>query len=374
MRLDTSTLKARIIALIHAQGPISVAQFMTLALHDPKNGYYATRDPIGAAGDFITAPEINQMFGEMLALWMAQAWTDQGCPSNPMLVELGPGRGTLMADMLRTLQLVPDFLHALEVTLIETSPALQAIQKQKLKDAPALLCWAHQFDAIATTKNKGGPLFVIANEFFDALPVRQYVRTPRGWCERMVTANQDKLAFMLAPTPMPSRFVPENRASAPEGSIYETAPAALALAEDIAEKVANFGGAALFIDYGYDDILAANNGGFGETLQAVGNHAFADVLAEPGEDDISAHVDFAALAEAGKRGGASVHGPVSQGTLLANLGIAARAEKLISANPDTASQIYDALERLIAPQKMGTLFKALAFLPPAAAVAPGFNS
>ena len=374
MSLTTSTLKARIIALIQAQGPISVAQFMTLALHDPQNGYYATRDPIGAKGDFITAPEISQMFGEMLALWMAQAWTDQGCPSNPVLVELGPGRGTLMADMLRALRVVPDFLSALEVTLIETSPKLQAIQKQTLRDATVPVSWAHQFDGAIATKNKGGPSFIIANEFFDALPVRQYVKTTRGWCERMVAVNQDQLTFMLAPAPTPATFIPENRAGAPEGSFYETAPAALALAEGIAEQVATHGGAALFFDYGYNDILAAQNGGFSETLQAVGKHAFADVLAEPGKDDLSAHVDFAALVQAGKRGGASVHGPVSQGTLLAALGIATRAQSLISANPATASLIYDALERLTAPQKMGTLFKALAFLPPAATLAPGFNS
>jgi SAM-dependent MidA family methyltransferase len=373
MSLPTSPLKARIAGLIAAQGPIGVAQFMTIALHDAEFGYYATRDPLGRlvegkkGGDFITAPEISQMFGEMLGLWVAMAWMEQGKPQHPLLVELGPGRGTLMADMLRALRAAPDLLKGLEVAMVEASPHLRALQQDTLKDAPVRVTWQSQFDPAA-----GRPLFVVANEFFDALPVRQYVKTARGWCERMVTAKNGELAFALAPAPVPSALIPEDRAGAPEGGVYETAPSGIALAEDIARQVAGNGGAALLIDYGYER-PNPENGGFGETLQAVGSHRFADVLASPGEHDLSAHVDFAALAAAGKRGGAGVHGPVTQGALLQALGIAARAQSLKAKNPGSAALLDAALERLTAPEAMGTLFKALAFLPGMAATAPGFE-
>src|SRR5471032_296939 len=338
------SLRARISALIEAQGPMSVAQFMTIALLDPKDGYYATRDPIGLSmtgkgGDFITAPEISQMFGEMIGLWLVQAWADQGCPKNPRLVELGPGRGTLMADILRTAAVAPEFLADLEVVLVEASPALQQVQADKLRGLGADISWQAQFDDRLGDR----PLFLIANEFFDALPVRQYVKTERGWCERMVTALDGELIFALAPVPVPRPTIPAPYENAPDGGVYETSPAATALAEDIACVIAAKGGAALMIDYGY-----AEASGFSETLQAVSGHRFADALAEPGENDISAHVDFAALAQAGKRGGASVFGPVTQGLFLANIGIVERAEQ------------------------MGILFKALAFVPSAISDVAGF--
>ena len=174
---------------------MSVAQFMTIALLDPRDGYYPNRDAIGAAGDFITAPEVSQMFGEMIGLWLVQAWADQGCPKNPRLVELGPGRGTLMADILRTAAVAPEFIADLDVVMIEASPALQAQQADKLRGLGADVSWQAQFDDSLADR----PLFLVANEFFDALPVRQYVKTPRGWCERMVTALDGNLAFALAP-------------------------------------------------------------------------------------------------------------------------------------------------------------------------------
>jgi SAM-dependent MidA family methyltransferase len=362
------SLKARIAALIAAQGPISVAQYMTLALHDPQSGYYATRDPFGPrkeskGGDFITAPEISQMFGEMLGLWLAQAWLEQGCPKRPVLMELGPGRGTLMADMLRALKAVPDFLADLDVVLVEASPHLRDVQAATLKDSGAHVLWQHQFEAEA-----GRPLFLVANEFFDALPIRQYVKTPRGWCERMVTATADELAFALAPMPAPTALIPESRAGAPDGGVYETAPAAIALAEAIAAHVEAHGGAALLVDYGYA------GPGFGETLQAVADHRFVKPLANPGDADLSAHVDFTALGEAGLRGGSGVHGPIGQGALLDALGIAARAQSLAARNPESREALGAALARLTSPEAMGTLFKAMAFLPGAAATAPGFDS
>ena len=358
------SLKARIAALIEAQGPMSVAQFMTISLLDPTEGYSAIRDPLGAGGDFTTAPEISQMFGEMIGLWLVQAWSDQGCPKNPRLVELGPGRGTLMADVLRTAKVAPEFLAELEVVLIEASPALQQVQADKLRGLGADVSWAAQFDDSLGDR----PLFLIANEFFDALPVRQYVKTGRGWCERMVTVLNDELTFALAPVPVPPSAIPSNRETAPDGGVYETSPAALALAEDIARIVAAKGGAALIIDYGY-----AEAAGFSETLQAVSGHRFADALAEPGEDDLSAHVDFAAVAAAGRRGGAHVFGPLTQGAFLANIGIAERAGQLMKSNPENAADLLSATERLIGNDQMGRLFKALAFVPSAISDVAGFS-
>jgi len=362
MSADMS-LKQRIVALIEAQGPMSVAQFMTISLLDPSQGYYATRDPLGAGGDFTTAPEISQMFGEMIGLWLVQAWSDQGCPKNPRLVELGPGRGTLMSDVLRTAKVAPEFLAELEVVLVEASPALRQIQADKLRGSGADISWQAQFDDSLGDR----PLFLIANEFFDALPVRQYVKTDRGWCERMVTALNGDLTFALAPVPVPASAIAAGRENAPDGGVYETSPAATALAEEISRTIASKGGAALIIDYGY-----AETGGFSETLQAVSGHRFADALAEPGEDDLSAHVDFAALAEAGRRGGAAVFGPVTQGALLANIGIAERAEQLMQSNPDSAADLLSATERLIGNDQMGKLFKALALVPRTVSDVAGF--
>ena len=357
------SLKSRIVALIEAQGPMSVAQFMALALLDPAEGYYATRDPFGAGGDFVTAPEVSQMFGEMVGLWLVQAWADQGCPKNPRLVELGPGRGTLMADILRTAAVAPEFLVDLEVVLIEASPALQRMQADKLRGLGADVSWQAQFDDSLADR----PLFLVANEFFDALPVRQYVKTPRGWCERMVTALDGNLAFALAPVPVPLPTIPQDREAAPEGGVYENSPAGIALAEQIAAIIAGKGGAALMIDYGYDAVT-----GFAETLQAVGGHRFVDTLDQPGEDDLSAHVDFASLAAAGRRGGCAVRGPVTQGMFLATIGLVERAEQLMKTNPESAQSLIDATERLIGNEQMGRLFKALAFVPPSLTDVAGF--
>ena len=357
------SLRSRIADLIETQGPISVAQFMTLALLDPKEGYYATRNPLGAGGDFTTAPEISQMFGEMVGLWLVQAWADQGSPKNPRLVELGPGRGTLMADILRVAKVVPEFTADLEVVLVEASPVLQELQADKLRGCGADISWQPQFDDSLADR----PLFLVANEFFDALPLRQYVKTARGWCERMVTVLDGELAFALAPVAVPASQVPADRAAAPEGGVYEVSPAGCALAQDIASIIAARGGAALVIDYGYGEAS-----GFSETLQAVSGHRFADALAEPGEDDISAHVDFAALAQAGRRGGASVFGPVTQGLFLANIGIVERAEQLMKANASEAEKLLAATERLIGNDQMGKLFKVLAFAPPGAGALAGF--
>jgi NADH dehydrogenase [ubiquinone] 1 alpha subcomplex assembly factor 7 len=353
-------LGERIAALIAAQGPISVAQFMALALHDSESGYYATRDPFGREGDFITAPEISQMFGEMLGLWLGQVWIDQGCPKNIHLVELGPGRGTLMADALRVLKRVPGFCDQVQLVLVEASATLREIQKDRLKESGARIRWTTHFDLTDV------PLLLIANEFFDALPVRQFVKTAKGWCERMVVLKDGALAFALAPQITPAAAIPASRAGAPEGGLYETSPAATALIAEVARLIARHGGAALLLDYGYADV------GFGETLQAVRAHKSRPVLAEPGSSDLSAHVDFAALADAARTEGAVISGPKGQGAFLHDLGISARAAKLAAANPQQAGEIREALDRLTAPARMGTLFQAMALAPSAAPAVPGF--
>jgi NADH dehydrogenase [ubiquinone] 1 alpha subcomplex assembly factor 7 len=355
-----NALAARIAGLIQAQEPLSVAQFMTMALHDPQYGYYATRDPLGAGGDFITAPEISQMFGELLGLWVVQCWHDQGRPSPARLVELGPGRGTLMADALRAARLMPEFLAAIDIVLVESNPVLQALQRETLKDYP--IVWSDRFE------EPDRPLFLLANEFFDALPIRQFIKTERGWCERMITLDSDgALAFALAPEPISPAPLPPSRDGAPPGGVYETSPAATALTEQIAQSIARHGGAALIVDYGY-----GADAGFGDTLQAVGHHAFKDILDRPGDVDLSAHVDFAALTQAVTQNGAAAFGPADQGDFLTALGIVQRAERLargqLGRRPDLDSQ----LKRLVMPDQMGTLFKALAILPQSAPKPPGF--
>jgi len=349
-------LTTRIAALIAAQGPISIAQYMTLALHDAQGGYYATRDPLGA--DFTTAPEISQMFGELLGLWCVQLWHDQGRPKHCRLVELGPGRGTLMADALRAMRVAPSFKP--QLVLVESSPVLRAIQQRHLAEFDII--WKNHFDE----QLADAPLFLLANEFFDALPIRQYVKTQKGWHERMVVANEGALSFALAPGTMPTAILPANRVGAPEGGVYETSAAAGALAREIGHVIAAQGGAALLLDYGYGDAA-----GFGETLQAVGANNFADILAQPGAHDLSAHVDFAALAEAGRQGGAAVFGPRPQGAFLSSMGLAERAGQLAKAHPASAGELIAGARRLIDPVQMGTLFQALAFVPPGV-TPPGF--
>jgi len=358
-----NVLGQRIARLIEAQGPISIAQFMTIALHDPQNGYYATRDPFGARGDFVTAPEVSQMFGEMLGLWIAQSWHDQGKPG-ARLVELGPGRGTLMNDALRVIrQLMPEFLQRVEITLVEASPTLSDVQKKALADAGANVRWAIAFDDALADK----PLFLLANEFFDALPARQFVKTERGWCERMVVARGDALDFALSPEAVPNSGLPTNRDGAPTGAFYETSPTAATIAQQIAEIIARKGGAALIVDYGY-----GADAGFGETLQAVAAHKYASVLEAPGDADLSAHVDFMALAQAAREVGAQPFGPVTQGDFLEALGIVQRAATLARGRLGSTPEIDAQLERLILPNQMGTLFKALAILPVGARTPAGF--
>lgn len=356
-----NVLARRIARMIEMDGPISVGTFMMLALHDREMGFYATRESIGAEGAFVTAPEISQAFGEILALWCVRCWRDQGCPANPLLIEFGPGRGTLMSDMLRVFRGIPDFLEELDVFLVEASAKLESAQRALLADARFPVHWVHGWSEIATNR----PRFVIANEFFDALPIRQFVMTERGWCERMVTSRRDALMFALSPHPIP---LPNDtaRGDAALGAVYEICPGAVSLTEDLARTVAASGGSALIIDYGH------GGQGYGDTLQGARNHAYDDLLAAPGETDLSAHVDFSALARVVRRGGARVHGPVGQGDFLRRLGIEMRRDHLARANPAHSLEIETAVSRLIDAEKMGHLFKVLSIAPPDVPAPPGF--
>jgi len=354
-------LAERMARTIRMTGPLPVSAFMTLALHDPQSGFYATRHAIGARGAFTTAPEISQIFGELLGLWCAQLWHDRGCPGCVRLVELGPGRGTLMDDALRALRSVPAFLDTLEIVLVEASPMMEEIQRAHLRHACAPVRWVRQWSEIEQDR----PLFLLANEFLDALPIRQFVMTARGWCERVIATSEDALSFALSPVPLPLA-APARRGAAEPGAVYEISPAAEALVEGISRVIAAHGGGALFIDYGHA------GDGFGDTLQAVEDHRPVDMLARPGNADISAHVDFAAIAESARRGGGKSWGPRGQGEFLRALGIDLRADRLAAAEPAHAQDIRMAVARLTDRDAMGTLFKVMAVTPPEASQPPGF--
>ena len=327
--------------LIDRHGPISVADYMALALSHPEHGYYMTRDPLGRGGDFTTSPEISQMFGEMVGAWALAQWQQMGSPSSVALVELGPGRGTLLADLMRVAgKLLPDFVEAATLHLVETSPRLRMVQAERLAGYGPI--WHDSLDAIPEM-----PAIFIANEFFDALPIRQFVATEQGLSERCVAidAETGELAFRVA---RENRF-PIGIGQHPPGTLLETSPASLAIVRGISRRVVTGGGAALIVDYGYTEPQ-------GDTLQAVQDHRYANVLRNPGEADLTAHVDFAALAGAARQEGAEVSGPLGQGAFLLSLGIAQRAERL--ATPDAQA----ALLRLTGADQMGMLFKVMLLL------------
>ncbi|MDO9709807.1 class I SAM-dependent methyltransferase [Paracraurococcus lichenis] len=320
--------------------------------------YYGGRDPFGAAGDFTTAPEISQAFGECLGLWAAVTWQLMGSPAPVVLAELGPGRGTLMADALRAADVVPDFRAALRVHLVETSPSLRAAQRQRL--GTAVEAW-HEDSATLPA----GPAIILANEFFDALPIRQFLRQGGAWLERHVAGGQ----FLDLPAADP----PALPAAAPEGAIAEVAEAGMAVAASLAARLRDQGGALLALDYGYAEPA------LGDTLQAMTRHGRAEPLAEPGMVDLTAHVPFAALADAARAAGAAAHGPLPMGLFLQRLGLPQRAAILArsaagAGRRDQAGLILSGAERLVAPEGMGRLFKALCLCHPALPTPPGFET
>lgn len=354
-------LGQRIVELISALGPIPVSEYMALALFDPRDGYYTTREPFGMQGDFTTAPEISQMFGELIAVWLYEAWRTLGQPMPATIAEIGPGRGTLMKDMLRTLaRLDPAFVANAAFAMVETSPRLAEIQKRTLADAPATPDW---HESVATLPQ--APLFIVGNELFDAVPIHQYVRTDTGWRERMVGLDDDdRLAFFAGAASLDAALLPRDACDAPQGSIVELSPARSALMASIAERIARHGGCGLFIDYGYVQPSV------GDTLQALLRHRYDDVLASPGEADLTAHVDFSALAAAARAHGLNAH-TATQGNFLLDLGLLERAGQLgARADASLREKISGEVERLAGPGAMGDLFKVLAILPAGVSMAP----
>jgi NADH dehydrogenase [ubiquinone] 1 alpha subcomplex assembly factor 7 len=363
--LTAGTLGQKIARRIRAEGPLSVAAYMAMALHDPEDGYYARQTPIGAQGDFVTAPEISQVFGELIGLWCAVMWRQLGRPDPVILVELGPGRGVLMGDLLRTSATVPDFRRALCLHLVETSAPLRFAQEQQLGQfAPV---WVPRFDDLPES-----PMLVVANEFLDALPIRQFVRHGAHWSERMVTLDdEDRFVFVEGPpSPIGSLLVPEAlREKADEGTIVEICPAALSLAAALGARFSRKAGAALLIDYGYFPSAR------GPTLRALCRHRAVSELADPGTADLSAHVDFATLADAARSAGAETYGPVPQAQLLTELGAVERTAALRErATPSQQRALDRGIERLLDPSGMGTVFKAVAVVSPGLPVPPGFET
>ena len=336
--------------LIGATGPISLMHYMG----ESNARYYASRDPLGAAGDFVTAPEISQMFGELIGLWLADLWIKAGREEPVHYVELGPGRGTLAKDALRTAA-----RYGLEpqVHFVEASTALKDIQLETVPHAQ----WHHDLSTVPPY----GPILLVANEFLDALPVRQLVKTADGWRERMLVPEGDKFVCVAGPQPM-DPVVPEARRDAPVGTLYELCPGAAATVYEVAGRLVEQGGAALLIDYGHDAPRE------GSTLQAVRAHLKVDPFTGPGEADLTAHVDFAALAPIAQSRGCKWLGTVPQGRWLRELGIEARTEALAQTAPQHAEAVRVARDRLIGEGQMGLLFKVMGLAAPGWPQGAGF--
>jgi NADH dehydrogenase [ubiquinone] 1 alpha subcomplex assembly factor 7 len=353
------SLRDRLAALIAREGPIPVSRYMALCLHDPAEGYYATRPSLGESGDFITAPLVSQIFGELLGLWAAEIWSQIGRPTRCLLVELGPGHGVMMTDVLRAGRVAPGFLEASELWLVETSGPLRDRQALALNGL-ASPCWAGSFAEIPGD----APIILLANEFLDCLPIDQAVWSGRGWHERRVDLDGDgRLVFSLDG----GRLHRDAPADAPDGAVLEWSDAVGEIGRIVGDRVERFGGAALFIDYGRD------TPGLGDTLQAIREHRKETPLQNPGQADLTAHVDFPALLRSARLSGALTTGVVTQRAFMTALGAVTRAEALVRARPDRADTIARQLDRLIAPGQMGDLFKVAAIhgpgLPP-----PGFET
>jgi NADH dehydrogenase [ubiquinone] 1 alpha subcomplex assembly factor 7 len=335
---EPKSLQAELLDRIATNGPIPLPEFMQAAVA----AYYARGDVFGARGDFITAPEISQTFGELIGLWAAVAWQAMGAPTQIRLIECGPGRGTLMADLLRAARTVPAFAAAVDVHLIEQSERLREGQRAALGEMHAT--WHEDLATVPA-----GPAIVIANEFLDALPIRQFERIAHGWGERFISASNGAFTFTLCPTDALGDL------DAPFGTIVEQSPAVEHFVESLAARLVREGGVALLIDYGYA------HAGFGDTLQALRDHRFHPVLEDVGDCDLTAHVNFAAVTKAAKSAGAQVFGPVDQGVWLERLGIDARLARLASGKPPAVrQQLESGVQRLTDPQAMGSLFKVVA--------------
>ncbi|MGB0697354.1 MAG: class I SAM-dependent methyltransferase [Rhodospirillaceae bacterium] len=360
-----TALTAELVAQIKQQGPMSLEAYMGACLRS----YYAETPVFGQQGDFITAPEISQIFGELLGLWAVVAWQAMGSPERVLLVEAGPGRGTLMADALRALAPVPAFAQAAQVHLVETSPSLRQKQAAVLADAveAGRVTWQDRLEDLP----RDAPILLLANEFLDALPIRQFQRLEAGWAERLVGLTEDGAGFCWRLGPVvpdgPEGVAEAVIAQAKPGDFVETCPQARQAVRHLAARIAAQGGAALFIDYG------PGHSAPGDSFQAVQGHRFVDPFAAPGSADLTAHVDFETLARLARSEGVVVDGPVQQGVFLLRLGIEARGGQLISqATEKQADQVRNAVRRLIDPDKMGILFKVMALRHPSMPGLPGF--
>ncbi len=358
------TLKDRILAHIKSSGPMSVASYMSWCLLDPKQGYYPTRDPLGVDGDFITAPEISQMFGEVLGLWLIHTWRGMGKPETVQVVEYGPGRGVMMSDMLRTARLDKDCFAALNLNLVEMSSALEAKQAETLANAGVPVSWIDNLDAVPE-----GPTIVIGNEYLDCLPLRQLVmkdrfKGARGWHERMVDVhpeNPEKLIFSVSESPISEidqKFLPVNTPPVKDDDLLEINPGLRQIVDALQRRFVDNPGAALFIDYGLDETE------LGDTFQALKNHKKVDPLDEPGRTDLTARVNFSDLGRWAEKAELVNFGPCTQGQFLSRLGIEMRAISLSKSSPDAKAKIARQLHRLTDVHEMGTLFKAIVIQTP----------
>ena len=345
------TLKDRLKRLIATTGPISVAEYMAACLGDREAGYYTTREPFGRDGDFITAPEVSQMFGELIGIWCIGIWNALGNPPQPVICEIGPGRGTLMSDLLRTVgRLAPQMLGTARIAMVETSPRLVAKQRKTLSGGRAEIEWFERFSDVPH-----GPLILVSNELFDAIPIRQFVKVNGNFVERLVALDEtDEFHFVSGAAGIDPALLPKDHAHTPDGAIFEAAPARTALMQEIASHIAQTRGAALNIDYGHLE------SGFGDTLQAMQKHSYDNIFAHPGEADLTSHVDFDLLEQTARRSGCKT-GTMTQAEFLLAMGLLDRAGRLGTGHDEAfQKKIREDVERLAAPDQMGTLFKVLA--------------
>jgi SAM-dependent MidA family methyltransferase len=365
IRRGMNRLGEKIAGLIRAAGPISLADYMAICLFDPEDGYYTTREPFGAKGDFVTAPEVSQMFGELVAVWLVEAWQASNKPLPATIAEIGPGRGTLIKDMVRTIgRIAPELAAAADFALIEASPRLTAVQKEALQGSGPTFTWHLTLDTLP-----GGPLFIVGNEIFDALPFRQFVKHDGKWLERAVGLdNDDAFQFGIGTASLAASALPPKAKTAPDGSIFEIAPAREAMMSAIAERIAKHGGAGVFFDYGHLEP------GIGDTFQAIRKHRSESIFDNPGEADLTSHVDFSALAAVARSHGLESL-TATQADFLLGMGLLERAGRLgQSGGAATREKIAADAERLAGPDQMGELFKVLAILPSGIALPPFRNA
>lgn len=366
MDVTDTPLESVIREKIGQQDAVSVAEFMELALMHPDYGYYMQRDPFGAQGDFTTSPEISQIFGEMIGAWLATMWQMLG-QQEMVLVELGPGRGTLLTDALRATRHVQGFHESLVIVLMEASPKMRRFQRATLAGLHPRITWQYSLDELPDM-----PMLFVANEFFDALPIRQYVKTQEGLQERMVTIDPQTNELQFTVRPMGVQLVKGGTSAADaesDGQITESSPAGRQVAADLAHHLKRRGGTGLIIDYGYTGESRGN------TLQAVKGHGFWPVLKEPGQADVTAHVAFDDLAAAFAEGGAHASPVVHQGDFLNTIGGQVRLEALLQeGDAKQREDLYRGYERLVSPQQMGELFKVMGVRGEAQPMMPGLSN